>query len=79
MIHGVTHLHRKSLLRNGTIFVVTEKAFQVLDLGLKLSNLSRQGLVLERKSFDFLLQVLNPRLLTLATFQRGNPSCNVSS
>lgn len=55
------------------VLVSKQQGLEINNLFPKLSDLGRQCVILLAKQFDLLLEVGQPLLLALATFERSNP------
>lgn len=70
LVHGV---EMDSLLGNGAVLVCEQHRLQVDNFFPQSLDLTVEVLVLGAEEFDLLLEVLQPLLLALATFESSDP------
>lgn len=63
------------LLGNGTILMSKQKSFEIDHLFSQLCNLLRQSVILAAKHLDLGLEISQPLLLALSTFEGSHTRC----
>lgn len=75
ILHAVQELSNALSMADWTIFVAKKKGAKTPNLIMKLCHLGGETVVFGRVHFHLGLEVSQPLLLSLSTFQSGHPEC----